>query len=593
MPKKNIKAGQIKKIPEKIHNFKILYNAVMPLIFLIMIILITTFNISGDDDIFWHLETGKYITLHKVIPSTDVFGLTTSSNEWVPFEWGFDFLFYNVYSLGGYTAISILRSLIFAIIFYLLFRLTQKLKLNYGVTGIIMLLLTAGLFERLLIKPQIISYLLTTVILYIFLSYSIAKRSDAKLIFLLPVIFLIWANMHMGVLLGLVLFFLFIISELIQLKFTLTNTNNTDPVTKSNLIKLLIIFVCSIAAIFINPFGIKTYIYVYNHLQMKMINEVYEWYSPFNKLFEGSMYIYIYYTFLFLSLIGIFIALRNKLIFPLISLIVFLIFSFRSTRYSIDFMLISSIFLLIVFSYAAVFLKNSFFNKPYTAVFTLVIAFLAIILLPGNNLYTMFNYNRVFGTSVDKVYYPVNAVEFIRKNNIINFESRIFNSFGIGGYLIWNFNGVRNFIDSRNLNDDIYFTYKMINNKQHGFEQKFNSLNFDVVFWYYQKLPWNKSELNTSILSYLFKNSDVWKLVYWDDDAFVFVKNTEKYKDIIEKYEYKYAIPYFYTYDKEPLKAALVNDPVGVTNEIKRNLKENPDGIFIRAMAKSFGVSAQ
>ena len=156
--------------------------------------------------------------------------------------------------------------------------------------------------------------------------------------------------------------------------------------------------------------------------------------------------------------------------------------------------------------------------------------------------------------------------------------------------MIWEVNVAKNFIDRRRLNDEIYYSFKSINNKEYGFEKKFDSYGFDYVLWSFPKLPWNNTELKTSIISYLIKNNENWKLVYWDDFSFVFVKNNEKYKNVIEQFEFKYANPYYYVFEKDPLKNALATDPQRVTEEIKRNLRLNPDGIFIQAMAKSFNV---
>ena len=67
------------KVTKSVQNGKypkILSAYILPIVFLLFIILITTFKISGDDDLFWHLQVGKYITTNNVIPSTDVFGLS-------------------------------------------------------------------------------------------------------------------------------------------------------------------------------------------------------------------------------------------------------------------------------------------------------------------------------------------------------------------------------------------------------------------------------------------------------------------------------------------------------------------------------------
>ena len=87
------------------------------LFFAIFIAFFTTFKITGDDDVFWHLATGRYILEHHYVPSTDVFGYMTEGQPWMPFEWGWDVISYLIYQLGGFTALSIFRTLIFIIIF--------------------------------------------------------------------------------------------------------------------------------------------------------------------------------------------------------------------------------------------------------------------------------------------------------------------------------------------------------------------------------------------------------------------------------------------------------------------------------------------
>lgn len=577
--------------PAVIYTDPIIYKYLMPASILILVLSITTFKISGDDDIFWHLEIGKFVTENKVIPSTDVFGFYTKGQEWIPFEWGFDVLAYNIYKFTGYAGLSVFRSIIFIFIFYLFIRISEKLKYNSFIVYFILLLMILALFERFLIKPQIISYLFTALTLYIFLDYRYIKRKNNRLIYWLPIIFLLWANMHMGVLSGMVLFTFFIISEIAAfLKPTIFNTA-TSPITKKDLQRIIIIYLASIAVLLINPHGIYTYTYVYSHLNMKMMEDVFEWRSPFNKLFAGTMYIYIYYTYIASTIISMIYFIRKRNIFSGLTLLIFLLLSFRSARFTIDFMLISSIFIIIALDGLLIHpAKKSFFRNRALKPILIVIMFAVVILLSGSNIYKYLNYDRETGFGVDKKNYPAGAVKFLKENNIVQPDSKPFNTYGCGGYLIWEIPGAMNFIDSRGLSDEIYYNFKTINNKLPGFEQKFESYDFDYILWFYPKLPWNNIELKTSILSYLFKNNEKWKLVYWDDNSFVFVRNDNRNKNIIEQYEYKFVNPYYYIFDKEPLKNATYTDPQRIVEEIRRNYKFNPDGVFIQAMAKSFNV---
>jgi len=589
VPKK-VKKSEVKRVETK--NFKV-YNYLILVLFGAFIILITTFKISGDDDIFWHLETGRYIVDNKVVPSSDVFGFATAGKEWIPFEWGWDVLAYFSYQTGGYAGVSVLRTIFFVMMFYLLFKIISKFGLSLNISIIVFIILLSGIYERLLVKPQISSYLFFCMILYLLLDYRHSGRNSRK-IFFLPLIFLVWTNMHMGVIAGAVIFSIFAISELIiYLKPGSFSDKSNEPVSRKQMLILAAVFFSSLLMLLLNPQGLHTYAYVYNHLQMKMMEDVFEWRSPFDKIFEGTIYLYIYYVFIAGSLVILYYSFKKKDLFVGLLIVVFTAFSFRSSRFSIDFMVVSAIFLIIAVEYI---IRNAdkksfaetLISSPVIKIVIIVLISGGIVMLPGSKLYELMNFDRVTGFGVNTNDYPAGAVNFI-KANYISTGSKPFNTYDCGGYLIWEIPGEKNFIDSRGLSDEIYYSYKALNYKMPGFEQKMDSYGFDYVLWFFPGLPMNTGEIQASIVSYLIKK-ETWKLVYWDDNSFVFVKNDPRFKDIIDLYQYKYANPYFYIFDKEPLKKATYDDPKRIIEEVQRNYRLNPDGVFIRSMARSLNI---
>jgi hypothetical protein len=592
----NKKAKKIVNSSEKKTPVPRVYFYIVTGLFLIFVTLFTTFKISGDDDVFWHLETGRYISENKVIPSQDVFGFMTEGTKWIPFEWGWDVLSYQVYSLAGYAGVSILRTLIFLILFALLKRLIFRLGLNVTPAVFIFLLLCFGVMDRLAPKPQIISYLFFAVLLYLLYGYKTFARNKLNRLYLLPFVFLIWCNMHMGVLAGIGILGIFYLSELLgYFKPSLAPMMGNSPLPKKDILQLSLIFLASGIVLLINPHGLNTYIYVYSHLNMKMLEDVFEWYSPFNKAFSGSIYFYFYLFFLGASMVVTYVSLRKKEFFTAAVLLVFAGLSLSSSRYTIDFMFITSVFLAIrlclIISYGNNKKINELFN--FSKIPVIVLSILLIVLtvsLPGNTLYSTLNYERLTGFGIDEGDYPVKTYRFIKENNLQNTGNRPFNSFGSGGYLIWELKGKKNFIDSRNLTDDIYYNYKTINNKLPGFEMRLDENNFDYIIWDYAGLINNSSELQSSIVSYLINKPDSWKLVYWDDQSLLFVKNESKFSDIIARHEYKHVNPLFYIYQRDPLKKSLATSGEEVFAEIQRNYKQNPDGHFINSMVKSFKV---
>jgi hypothetical protein len=575
-------------------KFKIPDNLLF-LLFGIFLCLLTTFKISGDDDIFWHLKTGEYIENTHVVPSTDVFGSVTNGQQWIPFEWGWDLLNYCIYSTGGFTAVIILKTLLFVLMFYFYFQIVKELNFNTSLSILLLVLLSIGIIDRLQAKPQQMSYLFMTAMLYILIHFSRVNRNTRKIYFI-PLIFLIWVNMHMGVLAGAVLLTIFFISELFiyfrQDKFSISKKNPPD---KKTLLRFGIIYVASVLVMMVNPHGFYTFTYVNSHLHMKMMDEIIEWYSPFTTVFRGSVYEYIYILFLAGGVITLYYSYKQKDIFTGLVMTVFILFSLQTARYSFDYMVISVIFIIMAGDY---FIRNSNSVKlkefltagPALSFITAAVIILGIVLLPSNKLYSLIHYERTFGYGMEEKDYPVKAADFIKKNNINHIGSNLFNVYDCGGYLMWDMPGTKTFIDSRGLNDDIYYSFKTIYRMMPGFEQKFDSYNFDYIVWYSHYATGGTTDLQTTIISYLLKKPDKWKLVYWDDYTTVLVKNEEKFKDVIAANEYKYVNPYYFIYYKEPLVKATYEDNQRIIEEIRRNTNLDPNGTFINKIAKAFKV---
>lgn len=565
------------------------YEILMLIAFGGFIIFVTTFKIWGDDDLFWHLATGKYIVENKVVPSADVFGFVTSGKPWMPFEWGWDVLNYLIYTFSGYTGISIFRTVVFLLMFALYFRLFYKFKANIPIAVLISILLIFGIFERLSAKPQIMTYLFFSAVIYILADYRYFSRKISFVFYMLPFIFILWANMHMGVLAGLGIFFIFILSEIFTYAYpkNFSNASNKPP-NKNNLIKSCIIFLASLLAILVNPHGINTFLYVQSHMNMKLLENVNEWLSPFHQIYIGKFFNVIYALFLICSVPVAFYLYRVKDLFGASLTIIFALFSLRAARYSIDFEVITFIYFVLAASYLIRKIKSkkfrAFFDKPAFNLAVTLILILFILTFPNNSFYRTVKYFRTSGIGVDPYYYPVKIFDFIKQNNIAEIGSRPFNSFSIGGYFIWELPGKKNFIDSRNLYDEIFEDYMVFETLPPGFEKKLKDFNFDYIIWNFPDLwlqPW---AMEQSIVIYLMDHPDEWKLIYWDDQTLLFVKNEPKFKDLIAKYETKYINPFNFTYRQYKIIDGIKNEPEIVNTEFNRYYTDNPKGYFINGM---------
>jgi len=564
-------------------------NYLLLLAFLALISVITTFKLFQDDDFFWHLATGRFIIQNGQIPSSDVFGFVSNGMKWIPFEWGWDVITYLIYSIGGFYSLSIFRTLIVLSIFSIIIVVLRKQNLSFSLIIPFLVLLIFGILTRLSIRPQIATYFFLIVTIYIFFRHKYNNIGEKSFLILMPLIFLIWANMHMGVLTGLLIFFIYCISESIE-NLIIKRKDITHEI-KRRIKFLLITFVISMIVILINPNFINTYIYAFKHSQMDLLEQINEWKSPFS---ASNIYYYnviIYLFFLITGIVIFYYSFRKKELFPAIIYIVLGIYSVQAMRFITDFMLTIFIFWMISINYLT---SKINIDKVIENIIAKTIIFAGIIYLIfniyNNTIYKEYlgNYFRETGFGVNEKYFPEKMFDFIKKENIDNIGSHPFNNLKIGGYFVWSFPGSKNFIDSRNLNDSLYYLYKNIDLKKYGFDFLLEKLDIDYVIYSTPYLIYNPAEIEKNIISYLTLENNKWKLVYWDDRSFLFVKNIPKFKDIISQFEFKYVSPYKFLFEQKTLNEKYISDRLAVTGELRRKLIEEPDGKIINDIAENF-----
>ncbi len=564
-------------------------------LFAIFIILLTTFKISGDDDFFWHLSTGRYIVNTHSVPSADVFGFKTAGQQWMPFEWGWDVLTYGIYNIGGINSILGFRTLIFLMMFFFLYRMMEKFKIKIIISLIMMTILSFGIMDRLTPRPHIISILFFVLLLYIIINFRYFSRNNVKQLYYIPLIFLIWANMHMGIIGGLFLLSIYYVSEVLQYFYPQKfNTGEIKSLNKDQIKLLTIIFAVSVLVMLVNPNFFQTYIYAYSHTKMKLLETINEWRSPFDPMSGSGFTATIYKAFLFVGILVLLYAFRKKDIFFALVFAGFAIYSVRAVRFSVDYLIVITLFLTVSINYYFTNLR-SFGVKSFLldgavlkGIFAIAMLF-CIFNFSGNKLYMDYlKYYRVFGYGIDPEFIPVQMFDFMKQNKITEIGERPLNHFGTGGFLVWNFPNAKNYIDSRNLNDNIFDEYSMLMAKKPGFEKKLADDKIDYVIYLAPDLVRQPQEMETTIISYLSRKSDDWKLIFWDDKSFLFVKNIPKFKDVIDKYAYNYITPYNFGYLKDNIEKGFAENKNKLKAELNRKMTEEPNGVIGSNIQKTY-----
>lgn len=230
----------------------------------------------SDPDIWWHMRTGEWILQHSAVPHTDPFSASTLGRSWVDYSWIFDVGSYWVISHFDLTSIlwfqAIIRVLLAVVLFSLLRGLTASFWKAVALTGLAMLAMLWVLQPR----PGAISVLFFVIELHILVS----ARKDTRLLWILPALFVLWANVHIEFVTG-----LFVLGVLC-LEPALDWLLGTTPERKTSLDlfqpKLWTVFAASSIGVLVNPYGYKL---IGNVLQYARDSKIYDIISEFHAMY--------------------------------------------------------------------------------------------------------------------------------------------------------------------------------------------------------------------------------------------------------------------------------------------------------------------
>jgi hypothetical protein len=146
-----------------------------------------------DPDLGFHLKAGQWIVQNHQVPSKDTFTYTVSDHDYLDIQWLYQVLLYTLYCVGGYPLISLVNGIS---VLGLLFITWKRLKLTDAPRWMCVLLLTMvllGIEIRFWGRPETLSCILMSLTLWIL---ELWTKKEKNLLFLLPVIFMVWANIE-------------------------------------------------------------------------------------------------------------------------------------------------------------------------------------------------------------------------------------------------------------------------------------------------------------------------------------------------------------------------------------------------------------
>jgi len=156
-------------------------------------------------DLGRHLKNGELFLTNKQVLFTNFYSYTEPTLSFINHHWLSGVLFYLIFLLGGFKLLTVLNVLLITLIIFLSWRLaTNKIdKTNSYYAAILFVPAILLLSERVEIRPEIISYLF---ILWLWILIEAAGKFKKWYYWLIfPVIFALWANLHIYFIFGLVM----------------------------------------------------------------------------------------------------------------------------------------------------------------------------------------------------------------------------------------------------------------------------------------------------------------------------------------------------------------------------------------------------
>ncbi len=191
-----------------------------------------------EPDIWWQLETGKYIVQHNFsVPKTDVFSTTLIDAPWINIKWLFEVFMFKLYSWIGISGIYVLHFVLWSGILFFLLKTIRQIY-SQSIPVFYLSVVFSFLALRLNFRPEVISYLFTSVMLYILWVHSDKKNN--RLVWVIPLILLFWVNTHDAYPVGYVILGVYALFS----KHFFTNKQN------------LWVLLGALIPLFINPYGL-------------------------------------------------------------------------------------------------------------------------------------------------------------------------------------------------------------------------------------------------------------------------------------------------------------------------------------------------
>ncbi|HYM29138.1 MAG TPA: hypothetical protein VET66_13385 [Steroidobacteraceae bacterium] len=155
-----------------------------------------------DFDYWWQRRTGAWIIAHLAPPRSDPFSFTMQGKPWVDHEWLSQVLMFGADSVFGYLGLFLLFMALGVAAWWLVYRLLRTEGLAEMPALLLSIVPAAFGATYWRARPAMFSVFFVALFIY---EISAARRGERRTLWRLVPLTLLWANLHGGYVIGLVL----------------------------------------------------------------------------------------------------------------------------------------------------------------------------------------------------------------------------------------------------------------------------------------------------------------------------------------------------------------------------------------------------
>lgn len=467
-------------------------------------------------DVWMHLRVAEDIVASGEIPNVDQYSAVAAGRTHLSHEWLSALIFLGLYKLGGGEALSVFRAFMMLAMLLLLWFSLEKRARSFILTAPLLALTAYIILERVFVRPHIFTLLFLCIWIFC-LEHWRRERQLRYLIILVP-LQVLWANLHGGYMIALVLGAMMTGSAALLALFP--SWSKVESYGWPDVAKLAALTVACLVASLINPHGVRL---VEFSLTMGLASDyikqfVYEWGSPLAAKYTRRAYGFeVVLSIAIMMWLGLTLSVKRRPLLDAVFALLATVITLQAIRFVafigiLGFPITVRAWLSVADTLAKPLLVK---RHPYIEA-ALILLILASTIIYGFP-YDKTNHRRIgwgFGGRL-----PYKSVNFLAEQNS---EGIIFNDYADGAYLLHHLSPkVRPVMDSL---IDVYgseLTHEYFSSRDDPikFFQYLNKYNVSLILLM-------QSKKNVPVIQ-LLSQLPASKLLLRADDRFLFAYNRE------------------------------------------------------------------